>query len=566
MKKFYSLIFLFTFVGALFAQPANNDCANAIAIGETDREVFSTIDATTDGPLGPNHIANCPGNADTEIDSIYNDIWYLYTAGFTGRALWSLCGQAAFDSKIAVYNPGSSCPPTDDDLLDCNEDGTGQFCSEAFESDLLFEVTAGETYLLRLGGFGGVDADTELFETASGDGAFSIEEFVPVVPNDLCADAIVLEVGSGIEFNSGGATTDGPDHTEPAGCFGFGDTSIMSDIWYTYTATQSGSILWSTCDMVFHDTRLGVYNPGSACPPLTEDLLACNDDGSGCTNFSSALFFDVEEGSTYLLRLGGFGGESGSGSFDFIFEAAPEPPANDLCVNAEEVSIAPIGTIIEVLGNNTNAFFDDSNFSFPQCLANQDGGEFAEVWYTFNSETATEVQLTFFSFTSDAAFFIDFWQDCSIQLDSLNVNNSCLSVDAINNSAVETVGPLEPETDYTMRVVTRLTTELPGEFSFQLNGDVTNSVEDNFYSQSTISLAPNPTSELLNIEFPLLESEQVRLEILNMVGQSIRTIPLGQMNAGTQSTNIDVIDLLPGLYLGTIHVGEHQMNFKFIKE
>ena len=63
----------------VLAQPANDDCANAIPIpdGETG---FSTIGATTDGP------ANCAG-------PFGSDIWFSYTASCTGNLELSTCDQ-----------------------------------------------------------------------------------------------------------------------------------------------------------------------------------------------------------------------------------------------------------------------------------------------------------------------------------------------------------------------------------------------------------------------------------------------------------------------------------------
>jgi hypothetical protein len=123
--------------------PANNDCGDAVAIGLGDTP-FSTLGATTDGPDTP---AEC--NAGTS--SIFNDVWYLYTAGKDGTLTVSTCGQAFFDTKLALY---TSCGG---DLVACNDDGPG--CT-GFTSLMTAPITVGTTYVLRVGAWGSTGAGT----------------------------------------------------------------------------------------------------------------------------------------------------------------------------------------------------------------------------------------------------------------------------------------------------------------------------------------------------------------------------------------------------------------------
>ncbi|MEL6866578.1 MAG: hypothetical protein AAFP19_19285, partial [Bacteroidota bacterium] len=73
----FSLIYLCAF--SLFAQaPINDNCADAIPVGRDSTVDFSTITASTDGPF---HVDSpCPS---AENDTIWNDIWYLFTPDFT---------------------------------------------------------------------------------------------------------------------------------------------------------------------------------------------------------------------------------------------------------------------------------------------------------------------------------------------------------------------------------------------------------------------------------------------------------------------------------------------------
>ncbi|MCH7703368.1 MAG: hypothetical protein IID37_16955, partial [Planctomycetes bacterium] len=52
---------------------------------------------------------------------------------------------------------------------------------------------------------------------------------------------------------------------------------------------------------------------GTDCPVRNDVLVGCNDDGPGCSGFTSIMTFDAEVGQVYKIRVGGFDG-SGSGS------------------------------------------------------------------------------------------------------------------------------------------------------------------------------------------------------------------------------------------------------------
>ncbi|MBA7624837.1 hypothetical protein ES703_32251 [subsurface metagenome] len=78
--------------------------------------------------------------------------------------------------------------------------------------------------------------------------------------NDNCANATSVGNVTDLAFDTTSATFDGPGHC-----------TTSSNIWYLYTATQSGGLTISLCGSGF-DTRLAVYD-GSDCPPKLEDML-----------------------------------------------------------------------------------------------------------------------------------------------------------------------------------------------------------------------------------------------------------------------------------------------------
>ena len=125
--------------------------------------------------------------------------------------------------------------------------------------------------------------------------------------NDLCENALEIEDGSHV-FTTLEAETDGPDESL---CSTFGSEQIWNDIWYRYTAPIDGTLVISTCDSVDFDSRIAIYTGG--CADLVEH--ACNDDGTGCADYSSLLVTNCTEGVDYLIRIGGYAEGGGSGSF-----------------------------------------------------------------------------------------------------------------------------------------------------------------------------------------------------------------------------------------------------------
>ncbi len=123
----------------------NDSCLapTVVTDGATD---FDTSSATTDGAastacdlLGSNQIAA--------------DLWFSYTPTCaTGETIIvSLCGSQ-YDTKLAVYAGAGACPSGEP--VRCSDDDCG---AGASDSRLSLDVAAGQTYLIRVGGYGGAN-------------------------------------------------------------------------------------------------------------------------------------------------------------------------------------------------------------------------------------------------------------------------------------------------------------------------------------------------------------------------------------------------------------------------
>ncbi len=143
------------FVYACTAPAQPNDCATSPQVITADGSVaFSNVGANSDGP---GYGDSC-GSGNNESN---NDVWYRLNAVANGDFSINTCGTVPFDSKLAVYDLGTS-PSTfnyntlPDVLVNCNDDGDASCLTTggvAFASQLSVTVSAGRSYLVCLSTF-----------------------------------------------------------------------------------------------------------------------------------------------------------------------------------------------------------------------------------------------------------------------------------------------------------------------------------------------------------------------------------------------------------------------------
>ncbi len=296
--------------------PSNDNCSNAKTVGNVTNLPFDTTCATFDGP------GLC-------MDS--PNLWYRYTAASTGPVTVSLLGSQ-YDTKLGVYK-GGACYPSASDEVGCNDDFSGHL-----ESQVTFQATAGQVYLIEVGGY---NAD------AVGQGVLTISSSGPTPPppsgnNNNCADAQPVGEVENLAFDTSSATFDGP-----------GLCTHSPNLWYCYTASCTGDVTVSLAGSGY-DTMLAVYK-GCECYPSVSALIACNDDfGAGTT---SQVTFPAVAGHQYLIEVGGYDGEApprkGQGKLTIVCAGEPGPISPDGCANAK-----PIGEVTDLPYDTSTATAD----------------------------------------------------------------------------------------------------------------------------------------------------------------------------------------------------------------
>jgi|GEM_PF-2139454 len=191
---------------------------------------------------------------------------------------------------------------------------------------------------------------------------------VPV--NDMCADAIAIFDGV-TAFSTIDATTDGPTHAE---CMFDGQTYF--DIWYTYTATQTGTLIVSTCSDADYDTDLVAYD-GCDCMDLV--LAACNDDMSGCDGYTSEITFPVVEGYCYLIRVGSYSSSTtpGMGNLTLSYYQEPLGACCDEGLNCIATNTEPE---CDALDGTWYLAQDCSTFVCPDAIGGDDCEDAVEIY------------------------------------------------------------------------------------------------------------------------------------------------------------------------------------------
>jgi len=338
--------------------PVLNDlCADATSITD-GATVYSTVGATTDGA---GNGASCQFDGQT-----YHDIWFTYTATCTGDLTVSTCDAADYDPDVVIYD-GTDCGALV--LLGCADDTPG--CG-GFTNEQTVPVVSGNGYLIRVGGFSDGDQGSgTLTLTCVGDGG-------PGGDNNTCDGAIEIFDGA-TPYDTTGATTDGAGLG--AACDFDGQT--YHDIWFTYTATCTGTLTVSTCGTASYDPDVVIYD-GTDCGALV--LLGCDDDTPGCPDFSNEQDVPVVLGNGYIIRVGGWSdGDFGAGTLTLTCTGDGGPGGdNNLCADAEPITSGchPFDT--------TGATTDgpgDASCEF-------DGQTYHDIWYVYTADCTGELTVS----------------------------------------------------------------------------------------------------------------------------------------------------------------------------
>ncbi len=327
-----------------WAQPANDDCANAVTL--TVGATCVTTNGTT--VLATQSIAAITCANFTATTAL--DVWYQFVATAANLNV-TVVGGATFDAVVDVRSGA------------CN--GTNIACADASvsggtETVALTGLSIGTTYYVRVYDFSGTATFTICVSTP------------PMAPaNDNCAGAIafgtILNDGNCVNVNVNTANATG---TADAVCTGTED----DDLWYTFT-TPAGvtSLLYTNTNISGNGDRvLQIYS--GTCAGLTS---------IGCYDTEFGTITGLTGSTTYYLRA--YTWSSGvTSNFTLCLKTPPPPPANDNCAGAFPVTVNPAGSCAAQTAGTVAGSI--ASFGAPSvCTGTADD----DVWFSFVATTTS---------------------------------------------------------------------------------------------------------------------------------------------------------------------------------
>ena len=293
----------------VFAQPANDDCENAIEITNIDSWCstigeYTNVNATPSG-FGP---ASCFAGAD-------DDVWFSFT-------------PIATDVTITIIgNQGSGSTLNQPEVALYTGDCAGTINEEQCESDITNNVielykgglSVGTTYYIRVQGRNGNQGTFQL----------CINNYNPPVnPGSDCFTAAVLcNTETFVVQSVVGAGSD-PTEADDAECLNIFGTVESNSTWFTWTAANSGTLTFELSPLnPPDDLDFVVYEwPGGPLVCDGQVVLRCmassctgptglndnstdtseppNCDSATQDNFLAPL--QMVEGTTYALMVNNF--------------------------------------------------------------------------------------------------------------------------------------------------------------------------------------------------------------------------------------------------------------------
>jgi hypothetical protein len=265
------------------APPANDDFANATVIDQSSLP-FSDSPTIDEATLEAGEPSGCYFTG--------KSVWYSITPTSSG-VIRADTGSSSFgDRFLYVYR----------------QDGAGFGglsligCAAPYynaQSAVTFDVQAGKTYVLQVGG---------LNSFSTGTLSLSVQQ-IPPPPNDDFANA--TPVGSLPFADSVDTSGASVESGEPTPSCGYGQSA--GTVWYAFTPSQSGSYSASTPYSGFY-SQVAAYS-GSGLGSLSE--IGCR------ASFGQLLTFHADAGTTYYFQVGGIFGARGTVNFSLDFAPAP---------------------------------------------------------------------------------------------------------------------------------------------------------------------------------------------------------------------------------------------------
>lgn len=165
----------------------------------------------------------------------------------------------------------------------------------------LFLAEAGQTYYIQAGSVSGTFGNVQI----------NLEQVPPPVNDNFASATPIISLPSVVDFDISAATFQNNEKS-PSCAY---PAPPYQTVWFTYTATQDGSISASIPNFNF-SPFIAAYSG-----PDLNNLIE-----SGCNQYSNKITIHVVSGQTYYFQVGGLYTNRGIGQF--LLETTPPPQPN----------------------------------------------------------------------------------------------------------------------------------------------------------------------------------------------------------------------------------------------
>jgi trimeric autotransporter adhesin len=272
-----SVITIFGFSLYAVAQPANDNCANAIVL------TSSPTLTTTSGTLNSATQSITPAVSGSCVAWSSNfDVWYRFTATQTSHTVTiSGFGSNYSNREFQVYNGGTTgtCPTVATGQIACGSGGT---------NSVTITTTVNNIYFIRV-------SDSWSSMTWGGDFTVSVSHRLVAATNNTCGTAFVLTQGASctstianLQNANNAAPTSGCGHTTPY------------DTWFRFTATGTSAIIRLSnlgSSIVTAVPHMELLSSSGACTGFTS-LVCQNANTNPAINYTGLTI-----GTTYYIRV-----------------------------------------------------------------------------------------------------------------------------------------------------------------------------------------------------------------------------------------------------------------------
>ncbi len=276
--------------------------------------------------------------------------------------------------------------------------------STSGDNDILEETNVGDVTSYSLEDLG-LEGDAEYYVTITPENSIGMAtgcteqmfSTFPEITNDECSGAIEVTVNQGTECTevTSGSTVGATASDQEDDVTGTPNT----DVWFSFIATaseleislsnvvnQGGGTSTST------DMGMGIYDASAGC----EALVLVDDSDPNTLTVSS-----LSVGDEYYIRVYGWYQSIQYNTFDLCVKGLPEPPANDECSGAIELTVnesteCTVVNSASTIGATASVLDSDEEDDIT-------GTPNTDVWYSFTAtEEVLEISLLNVVFESGA--------------------------------------------------------------------------------------------------------------------------------------------------------------------